>query len=162
MFSTDKEFEDEVRRIGRLLWPEAEFDGAAMEDGRERDGIFVAEEFVHCVECTVSRQKAKAVEDVAKLEKLLRKLRPRYPTRFIKGWFITLEEPTADQREVAKKSQEQIVAVSYDQFRSKLVDARSYLQLRQNYPFGSVRDPATGAADYKFEYVPLEIAARGT
>lgn len=46
MFASDREFEDEVRRIARLLWPGAEFDGAAIEDGRERDGIFETEEFV--------------------------------------------------------------------------------------------------------------------
>ena len=62
MFASDKDFEDEVRRIARLLWPSAEFGGASMEEGRERDGVFETEEFIHILECTTSRSKRKAVE----------------------------------------------------------------------------------------------------
>src|SRR5260370_35477472 len=98
MFSTDAEFENEVRRIARLLWSEAEFGGAEMVDGKERDGIFEAQEFIHCIECTVSRQLDKARDDGAKLDKLTKKLAAKHPTKFIKGWFIPLEEPTAHQR----------------------------------------------------------------
>jgi hypothetical protein len=164
MMSSDQEFEDEVRRIARLLWPSAEFDGAAIEDGRERDGIFETSEFVHVIECTVSRARDKARDDATKIAKLLRKLAIRHPTKFTKGWFVTLEEPTADQRTavkdtVAKEKLQgaQIVAVSFDQFRSQLVDARSYLSQRRVYPFGSVRDPSTGRAVTELEYVPLQI-----
>src|SRR5688500_17706960 len=89
MIATDQEFEDEVRRIARLLWPAAEFGGALMEDGRERDGVFVGDEFVHLVECTVSRSKKKAAEDSEKLAKLIRRMDIRYPSKNIKGWFVT-------------------------------------------------------------------------
>jgi hypothetical protein len=157
MFSTDAEFEDEVRRIARLLWPAAEFGGAQMVEGRERDGIFESDDFVHCIECTVSRQKDKASDDGAKLEKLIKKLAARYPTKFIKGWFITLDEPTADQRSVLTKYQSRIVPCSYDQFRAKLVDARSYVSLRQKYPFGSVRDPSSGSTSFDLKYIPIEL-----
>src|SRR5438046_452041 len=142
------EFEDEVRRMARLLWPSAEFDGAAIEEGRERDGIFETDEFVNVVECTVSHGKEKAIEDTAKIAKLIRKLTPKHPAKFIRGWFITLDEPTADQRAVVKsavaKEKIQLVAASFDQFRSRFVDARSYLTQRELYPFGSVRDPNSG------------------
>jgi len=37
-------FENEVRRIARELWPQAEYDGSLIVDGRERDGIFETEE----------------------------------------------------------------------------------------------------------------------
>ena len=161
MFASDREFEDEVRRIARLLWPSAEFDGAAMEDGRERDGIFETEEFVNVVECTVSRAKDKAQEDATKIAKLMRKLAARHPTKFVRGWFVTLDEPTADQRTVVKnagtKEKLQILAASFDQFRSKLVDARSYLTQREHYPFGSVRDPGSGSPNYNPQYVPLDM-----
>jgi hypothetical protein len=161
MFTTDREFEDEVRRIARLLWPVAEFDGAAIEDGRERDGIFETDEFVNVVECTVSRGKEKAQDDTAKIAKLIRRIAARQPGKFVKGWFVTLDEPTADQRAVVKntvvKEKLQIVAVSFDQFRSRLVDARSYLTQRERYPFGSVRDPSTGNADYNLQYVPVDM-----
>lgn len=157
MFAGDREFEDEVRRIARLLWPAAEYDGAAIKDGRERDGFFETDEFIQIVECTVSRSKQKALEDFEKLQKLIRRTEARHPTKFVKGWFVTLNEPTADQRGVFNKAKGRIVAVSFDQFRSKLIDARSYLGLREGYPFGSVRDPQTGSAQTTFEYVPLDI-----
>lgn len=51
------------------------------------------------------------------------------------------------------------MACSFDQFRSRLVDARSYLTLRAKYPFGSVRDPSTGTAVYDLEYIPLDIVS---
>lgn len=76
----------------------------------------------------------------------------------MKGWFITREEPTADQRGVAEKRRDRrVVAVSFDQFRSKLVDARMYIDLRQRYPYGSVRDPETGDTPDKLDYVALDL-----
>jgi hypothetical protein len=155
-----KSFEDEVRRIARLLWPAAEFGGAAMEDGHERDGVFETEEFVHVIECTTSRSQQKAKDDLEKLQKIIRKIGAKYSHKFLKGWFITAEEPTADQRAVFRGVQGRVVAVSFDQFRSRLIDARSYLSARDNYPFGSVRDPETGAARAEIGYVPLDIVGR--
>ena len=160
MFASDREFEDEVRRIARLLWPAAQYDGAAMREGRERDGLFESDEWVHIVECTVSRSKQKAVDDFAKLQGLIRRTEAKYPQKFVKGWFVTLHEPTADQRAVFAKSRNRVVPLSFDQFRSKLVDGRTYLSLRGEYPFGSVRDPETGAAEANVEYVPMDILDR--
>jgi hypothetical protein len=160
MFSTDSEFEDEVRRIARLLWPSAEFGGAAMEDGRERDGIFETDEFVELIECTVSRSKQKAEDDGEKLAKLIRKYEAKQRMKHVRGWFVTLQEPTADQKAAIQKKKERIVAVSFDQFRARLIDARTYLSLRGNYAFGSVRDPETGLAQTKLDYVPLGILDR--
>ncbi|MGH9690003.1 MAG: hypothetical protein ACRD4C_02670 [Candidatus Acidiferrales bacterium] len=157
MFSDHQAFENEIRRLARLLWPAAQYNGAAIENGRERDGVFETDEFVNIVECTVSRQKQKAQHDLQKIQKLVRKYEVRSPQKFVKGWFITLEEPTADQRGVFVKNKNRIVCLSWDQFRSKLVDAMSYLSLREKYPFGSVRDPETGAADIPIQYVPLDI-----
>lgn len=158
MFTTDAGFEDEVRRIARLLWPRAEFGGAEMRDGRERDGIFETEEFIQVVECTVSRTKQKAHEDFEKISKLIRQAEAKQPHKFCKGWFVTLNEATADQRSVFAKAKGRVVAVSFDQFRSRLIDARSYLTLRGKYPFGSVRDPATGDVQGDLQYVPLDIS----
>ena len=143
MSASDTAFENEVRRIARLLWPTGEYGGAAMEDGRERDGIFITEEFVHLIECTTSRSKQKAIEDHEKLDKLSRKLAARYPEKFVKGWFVTQQEPTADQREVFRKGKGRQIPISFEQFRSKLVDAYTYLSARDLYPFGSLRDPET-------------------
>jgi len=135
-----------------------------MEDGRERDGVFETSEFVHVVECTVSHALEKARNDSSKITKLIRKLVVKKPTKFIKGWFVTLDEPTAEQRTAVKETvakeklqAAQVVAVSFDQFRAQLVDARSYLDRRRSYPFGSVRDPTTGASTFNLQYMPLTI-----
>ena len=55
------------------------------------------------------------------------------------------------------KSKNRVVCVSWDQFRSKLIDGRSYLAMRERYPFGSVRDPETGLAEGPIKYVPIDI-----
>ncbi len=47
IFEDEHAFENEVRRIARLLWPAAQYGGAAIEDNKERDGIFESEESVH-------------------------------------------------------------------------------------------------------------------
>jgi len=163
VFSDEHEFEDEVRRIARLLWPEAEFGGADVIDGRERDGIFVTADVVHCIEATISREKKKAEEDGQKLDKLIKKLTPKHPMRLVKAWFITLHEPTPDQRTALSKymGQGRLVACSYDHFRRQLVDARSYLDARKQYAFGSVRDPSSDSPSFDLKYVPLEILDLG-
>jgi hypothetical protein len=111
MFTDEQEFENEVRRMARLLWPAAEYGGAALSEGRERDGIFESDEFVHVIECTVSRTRAKAVEDFNRLDKLTRQIQAKQPHKFVKGWFVTLNEPTADQREVFGKTKNRLVVV---------------------------------------------------
>lgn len=140
-------FEDEVRRVARELWPRAQYDGAQMVDGRERDGVFITEDNVHLIESTVSRTKEKAVKDINKLVTLAEKLRKSLPTKAVKGWFVTRDEPTADQRGVGNSHGGLVVTLSYSQFRARLIDVSSYLELRSNYRFGSARDPETG--DYK-------------
>ncbi len=154
-------FENEVRRIARELWPDAQYAGARMVDGKERDGVFETEECVHLLEATVSRSKTKAHDDIAKLTSLARKLQSKAHHRAVKCWFVTKEEPTADQREVAFKHHGLVNAVSFAQFQGKLVNAASYLSLRENYPFGSVRDPATGNQKTEVEYVPLDLIQAG-
>ncbi|MBI4383466.1 MAG: NACHT domain-containing protein [Nitrospinae bacterium] len=157
MTYTPHEFEDEVRRIARLLWPAGKYGGSEMVDGQERDGIFETEDFFHCVESTISRQKDKAEKDFCKLAKLTKKLNGRRG-KFAKGWFVTFEEPTAEQRSVFKSNKEpRLTICSYDQFRSKLADITNYLNLRQSYPFGSLEDPETGEKNFNLKYIPLDI-----
>ena len=150
-------FENEVRRIARQLWPDAQYSGARLVDGRERDGYFETEDCIHIIEATVSRAKDKAQNDIKKIVTLAKKLQPQNQHKAVKGWFVTKSEPTADQREVARLHHTLINALSFTQFQSKLIDAASYLNLRDNYPFGSVRDPATGNPRADVEYVPLEL-----
>ena len=137
--------------------PAAENGGAEILGGQERDGVFEGDEYIHVVECTISPRRDKAIEDHSKIDKLLRQLRAKHPDKFIKGWFVTLAEPTADQRGVFSKDKNRIIPISFDQFRGKLVDARSYLSCRKDYAFGSVRDPETGKSGISINYVPLDI-----
>lgn len=162
---TGPTFEDEVRRIARARWLEAKYQGAAIIDNRERDGVFVTEDVVHLIECTTLRTKQKAEEDCEKLYKEALQKRSQYVGKLIKCWFITLDEPTPDQRKVVeglnKRLQTQtpsyLVAVSLDQFRSELIDARSYLEARNNYWFGSMSErPKNGE---KFQYTELSIVS---
>ena len=85
VFASDLDFENEIRRVARLLWPAAQYDGAANRDGRERDGIFETEEFIHVIECTVSRAKKKAQDDFAKLQALIRSVEARHPPKVRQG-----------------------------------------------------------------------------
>ena len=129
MYRNDTEFENEVRDIARHLWPSAAFSGAAKVGGRERDGVFITDEMVHLIECTTSPRKDKAVQDTQKLESLSRSMQRQYPTKGVKGYFITLEEPTAEQREVVRNiGRGYVVTLSFSQFRAQMIDARSYLR----------------------------------
>jgi hypothetical protein len=155
-------FENEVRRIARQLWPDAQYSGARIVDGRERDGYFETEDCIHLIETTVSRSKDKAQYDVKKLTSLAKTLQNTNQYKAIKGWFITKYEPTAEQREVIRLHRGLINTLSFAQFQCKLIDAHSYLSLRDNYPFGSVRDPATGDPRAQIEYVSLELIQPST
>ncbi|MCA1754116.1 MAG: hypothetical protein LC641_05320 [Spirochaeta sp.] len=148
-------FEAEVLRIARALWPSAEHSGPVIREGRERDGEFDTEEVTHLIECTIERKLSKAEEDIGKLRKRIASLRSRNPRKLVKGWFITLHEPTADQRGVAERAAEAVEAISFEQFRARLVDAQGYLQAREAYPFGSMRDPGTDSTQVSLTYVPV-------
>lgn len=153
------QLEKEVLRIARMLWPEAEGGGAEMIDGRERDGVFITSEIVHLVECTISRTKNKAEHDVNKLVRLSREMRKKYPDKVMKSWFVTNDEPTADQRAVANASK--VTAISFKNFQGKLIDVFSLLEYRKDYAFGSIRNPETG--DFRFDspFIPMDLVEKG-
>lgn len=161
MFEDDKAFENEVRRIARLLWSTSASGGAEMIDGQERDGIFITSEMVHIIECTTSPSKKKAIEDGRKLAKLVKDMRvqSRYRLKSVKGWFITKNEPTADQRTVIRELDEAVQTLSFEDFKSMIIDAMSYLDLRQRYQFGSMRDPETGKQMNNVDYIQLDMVS---
>ena len=161
MYRNDTEFENEVRDIARHLWPSAAFSGAAKVGGRERDGVFITDEMVHLIECTTSRRKDKAVQDTQKLESLSRSMQRQYPTKGVKGYFITLEEPTAEQREVVRNiGRGYVVTLSFSQFRAQMIDARSYLDARMQYPFGSMYDPETQSRTTPSQLIARQLVTR--
>lgn len=152
-----KEFETEVQWIASQLWPTSE-GGSENIDGKERDGVYITDDSVHLIECTVSRSKDKAIQDVKKLSSLCRKMQSKYPDKAVKGWFITQHEPTADQRSVTNNQGHLTVAVSFEKFRSKLIDAGLYIRLRDDYAFGSVRDPETGGIKFTDSIVDIDLS----
>ena len=153
----NEQFENDVRQIARALWPSAEFSGARYIAGRERDGIFETEECIHVLEATTSRRKLKAKEDIDKLKTLMAKLRSTSSFHPIQGWFVTRDEPTADQRGLANQQRDGINVLSFLQFQGRLIKSKTYLDARDNYRFGSVRDPKTGDKEPSVKYVPLDL-----
>lgn len=147
-------FEDEVRRVARSLWPYARHSGAVNLDGKERDGVFETEEAIHVLECTTWATKDKAQKDLEKIRAAIRKL--QRADKPAVGWFVTSREPTADQRGLLRPG-EPIRMMSFEQFRSKLIDSMAYLQLRDDYPFGSARDPQSGGIKAPERYVPIRL-----
>lgn len=159
------EFENEVRNVARALWPSSQYSGSLIVDGKERDGIFPTEFVVHIIEATALGTKEKAEKDVKKIYELMMKLQKTDPTRTYQGWFITLHEPLAEQREIVLNIQKNlkhgiINALSYDQFRGKLIDTHQYLEARKTYKFGSIADPETGNTNHEPEYIPLGLTEK--
>ena len=161
-YQEDIQFEDEARRIARARWPQAEFDGAAMINGRERDGVFETDDVIHYVEATTSRRDDKAKEDTKKIFALMTEQQRLGSMKGSVGWFVTRAEPTADQREAVKQyGKNQVKAVSFAQFQQAIVDVQSYFSKRENHLFGSISDPATGSLQPQVAYVPLDLFALG-
>jgi hypothetical protein len=158
----DRLFEEEVRRLAAELWPAATPGNAVMLQGFERDALFVTEEAIHLLEATTSRRKEKAKTDGAKLGKGVDFLQKKHPAKAVKGWFITRDSVTADQQEEIRKYQPRVVAQSIQQFRTRLVDARGYLGVREKGVFGSAQDPATNSTTELPEYIPLDLLEEGT
>lgn len=155
-------FEDEVRRIARELWPTARFAGAAMVEGRERDAVFETDECIHVLEATTSRKKEKAQTDAAKVANLVSKLQRKALTKAVRGWLVTRDEPTADQRKATDKWRPVVTILSFAQFQSLLIDSRAYLDVRDSYAFGSVRDPVTGSLRPSVDYIELLLSNTAT
>lgn len=157
-YDEDLLFENEVRRIARARWPQAQFDGAAMKNGKERDGVFETEDVVHYVEATTSRRADKAKDDTKKMFGAMAEQQRSGSMKGAVGWFITREEPTADQREEVKTyGKQQVKAVSFSQFQQALIDVPAYFERRENHMFGSVIDPVTKAICPSVSYIPLDL-----
>jgi len=137
---TGEEFEEEVRKIARNLFSNSIGQGAENVDGRERDGIFWNGDFYTVVEATTDRKQAKAEYDAKKTHDLVTKKRSE--GNMARGYVVTLHEPTADQRAAVKKFERTTKIISFDELRSLLFDAPSYLRTRSEKAFGSVYDHA--------------------
>lgn len=160
---TTWDFEDEVRRIARAKWPSARYSGAQMLDGRERDGVFDAEESINFVEATVSAGTGKAKDDARKIFKAISEHNRSGALKGAMGWFVTRDEPTADQRKIIQEiGKGQIRAVSFSQFQQSIVDVRGYLSARKDHFFGSVQDFASGSKSPKVPFVEIGLTDIGS
>lgn len=131
-YTDDTQFENEVRRIARSRWPDAQYSGASFINGRERDGVFETEDVIHYVEATTSKRADKARSDTKKIFELMSLQQKSGSMKGAIGWFVTKDEPTADQREEVKKhGKQQIKALSFSQFQQALVDVSGYLSARE-------------------------------
>ncbi len=154
-FEEASAFEAEVRRAARALWDARPGDGAPdLVDGRERDCIIETEDLTHYVECTTSRTLEKLKKDGNKL-KTYRDDRGKHG-RLVACWFVTRDEPTAEQHSLGKMLK--VTVISFAEFQKKLIDGQKYLQLRTSYPFGSAVDPRNDSVDLKeVRFVPTPI-----
>ncbi len=141
----DATFEEEVRKIARQLFPSVNANDSRYADGRERDGLFDDGECVHIFEATTSKRADKVQSDIKKSSDLVGKIRREKPTHNVKIWIVTAETPTADQIEEGvrgrAKSRCPVEVCSFENLYNRLFDAREFLRLRNNYPFGSIRNP---------------------
>jgi len=151
-------FEAEVLRVARALWvADRPFQGSSMLEGAERDGIFVGTDVVTVVEATVSRRLDKAQKDGDKLKQACERLAKQHPMKPVKGYFVTRDEPTAEQRQYIDRLKASLVACSFAQLRALLINSREYLNVRGLYPFGSARNLDTGTPDDLDEYVAIGL-----
>lgn len=132
------QFEDEVRNIARSQYSNSIGQGSEMVDGRERDGVFWNGEFYTVVEATTDKTKVKAEKDGKKTHELVSKLRRE--GHMARGFLVTLHEPTTDQKSAVKRYERTLKIISFDEFRSLLFDAQSYVSNRSKRRFGSVYD----------------------
>lgn len=155
----DALFEADVLRVARALYvgDAPIFPGSSYLDNQERDMVFITDDVVVVIEATTSNRREKAQKDGAKLDRACRELQSKYPYRAVKGFFVTRDKPTTDQRQVIDKFPTPIQACSFNQFHSLLIKAEEYLACRNNYPFGSARDPETASHKLLEKYIPIDL-----
>lgn len=156
-FEADRRFEVEVLRVARLLYPGTD-GGSTVLAGHERDGVLIGRDVAVAIEATRSRRQDKAEKDSKKLKQVTEALAKAHPTKAVRGFLITADEPTADQRDTSKKHGGAYVsAISFADFSAQLFDAASYLSARTDYPFGSARDPRTNKHKFDGGYIKLDL-----
>ncbi|GAA3826152.1 hypothetical protein GCM10022226_53620 [Sphaerisporangium flaviroseum] len=141
---TGPEFEIRALNIARAIHDPNHLQGAIIYKGRERDALFVNDDSINAYEFTILRTKDKAKTDARKLREMLEDLqkKPENAYKSLTGWFVTRDEPTPDQRAAVageiKGSNAVIYAISFAALRRRVCDSESYLNARDEAPFGSI------------------------
>lgn len=158
---TGAQLEAAVREIARGLWNLGNRHiGPVMIGSDEIYCICRTEEIVHIIECTVESKMDKTRQDVNKLVGAKRIEEKNGST--VKLWLITEKEPTGQQWEYAQG--QGVTISSLDDFRNRLIDARSYLEYRWSYTFGSARDlgsESVNVADDEYISVGIHDGSNG-
>ncbi len=141
----DERFEQDVRNVAVQLFPRGQTAGGRYAAGRERDGLFDDGDTVHIFEATTSKKLEKVESDIEKSASLVAELRREKPGHNVKIWIITQSPPTVDQEQAAvagrRRARCPVEVISYSTLFYRLFDARAFINLRENWPFGSIRSP---------------------
>lgn len=144
-------FELRAKNVARAIHDPSGLQGSIIHKGKERDAVFFSQSDVHAYEFTIGRDRAKAEKDAGKLQELLEDLSkmPDHAYKTLVGWFVTLEEPTPEQRAAvkARSGRNVLHAISIAVLQQRVCDSDKYLQLRTNAPFGSIAYLESGATD---------------
>lgn len=140
---TGPDFEARALAVARARHDPMGSQGAVMFEGAEHDGIFISSDSINVYEFTTERKKEKAAKDGAKIARILKHLerQPENRARSLAGYFVTRDEPTAEQRgviaEISRREGVSIRTLSFLFLQRNLVDVDQYIRLRENAPFGS-------------------------
>ena len=155
-----RDFEQRAIALARAKHDPSRLQGSVMFEGAEHDAAFVDDTSISVYEFTTLRTKEKAAKDGAKIAKLLKFVldQPQNRYKSATGYFVTQEEPTAEQRhaiQLASKSASLTIhCLSLIALQTSLVDVERYVALRMSAPFGSsgVHLP-TAAGDENATYI---------
>ena len=149
------EFERRVRSVARALWNLRDGEGASeFVNDDEIDCVCRTEDLIHLIEITTDGRMNKFRTQVTKLTNAKRYLEQRGD--LVKLWAIGSDEPTPQQRSHARGNR--ITALSFQEFKRKLLDTPQYLEARWQYRFGSATNPADGSTHLaEDEYIGLPL-----
>ena len=158
--TSGRKFETQVRSVARALWNLRDGEGASeFINNDEIDCVCRTEDLTHLIECTTDGKMEKFRTQVTKLTNAKNYLERNGTT--VKLWSVTKDEPTPQQRSYAKGNR--VTALSFQQFKRRLLDSEQYLEARWQYRFGSAADPEDGSHRLQDdEYVQLPLIPIGS
>lgn len=128
---------------------------------RELDGIARLRDVTHLLMVTTSTRLDKVQGDVKKLQSAETIERTRAVA--VSKWLITEKQLDAQHIEYARKFN--VIAITLDQFQRRFFDSARYLRLRNQWAFGSARDPSTDSiniADDAYVVLPMRISTESS
>ena len=148
-------FEESVRNVARALWDLKDGEGASeFINNDEIDCVCRTEDVTHLIEITTDGRMDKFRTQVSKLINSKNYLEKNGET--VKLWAVTKNEPSTIQRSNARGNG--ITALSFQAFKTRLLNSPQYLEARWRYRFGSAADPDNGSTHVSDdEYIKLPL-----